>query len=184
MGEPHNPGDDALLALTPHEPEAFGTFYRRHEDAVLGYMLRRTRDPEWAADLVAETFAAALSSLHRYRPGREPAIAWLFGIARNVLGHSLRRGAVEDRARRRLGMERPELDERQRKDLEALLDDVAIEQLLASLPADQADAIRARYLGDETYEEIAGRTRSSEVAVRKRVSRGLAFLRARWKEER
>jgi len=37
-------------------------------------------------------------------PDKGPAIAWLYGIAGRQLAHAARRGAVEDRARRRLGM--------------------------------------------------------------------------------
>jgi hypothetical protein len=29
--------DDQLLMATPREPAAFGAFYRRHEDTVLGW---------------------------------------------------------------------------------------------------------------------------------------------------
>jgi DNA-directed RNA polymerase specialized sigma24 family protein len=96
--------DEELLAAVRHEPEAFGVFYRRHVDGLLGYFVRRTRDAELAADLTAETFAAALDGLRRFDARRGPAVAWLYGIARHRLATALRRGAVEDRARRRLGM--------------------------------------------------------------------------------
>src|SRR4051794_41404926 len=102
--------DEALLAVARREPAAFAVFYRRHVRALLGYFLRRTRDPELAADLTAETFAAALDGCHRFRPERGPAVGWLYGIARRQLAHAQRRGAGEDRARRRLGMAPPELD--------------------------------------------------------------------------
>ena len=68
-------------------------------------------DPELAADLAAETFAAALVAARRFRGGGAPASAWLVGIARNVLAGSVRRSRVEDRARRRLGMEPIALDD-------------------------------------------------------------------------
>jgi len=87
------------------DAEAFGLFYRRRVDAVLAFFLRRTGDRELAADLTAETFAAALSALSRYSPQRSPALAWLFTIAHHKLIDSIRRGQVEDRARRRLGIE-------------------------------------------------------------------------------
>jgi DNA-directed RNA polymerase specialized sigma24 family protein len=43
--------------------------------------MRRTRDAELAADLTAETFAAALAARARFDPGRGSASAWLFGLA-------------------------------------------------------------------------------------------------------
>ena len=52
--------DDELLA--GHDVASFALFYRRHVDAMLGFFSRRTRDAELAADLTAETFAAALAA--------------------------------------------------------------------------------------------------------------------------
>lgn len=63
--------DERLLASARAEPSAFGAFYRRHEDGVLSYFLGRVGDPEVAADLTAETFAAALTSAHRFRARRK-----------------------------------------------------------------------------------------------------------------
>jgi DNA-directed RNA polymerase specialized sigma24 family protein len=67
------------------------------------------------------------------------------------------------------------------------LDDEAIElvvttdgdvvELLQRLPADQRAAIEARVLDEQEYELIAAATQTSEAAIRKRVSRGLASLR-------
>src|SRR3954447_17185424 len=93
--------DDELLSRARRDPSAFGTFYERHERLVLGYFMRRTQDPELAADLAAETFAVALVAARKYRGDGAPASAWLVGIARNTLFSSLRRSQVEDRARRR-----------------------------------------------------------------------------------
>jgi RNA polymerase sigma-70 factor (ECF subfamily) len=50
---------------------------------------------------------------------------------------------------------------------------------LAALPPDQRAAVSARVLDDLEYEEIAVAARTSESVVRKRVSRGLAAMRAR-----
>src|SRR5688572_24452388 len=48
---------EALLAS--RDPAAFEVFYGRHVESLLGFFARRTHDPELAADLAAETFAAA-----------------------------------------------------------------------------------------------------------------------------
>ena len=70
--------DDLLLS---GDPEAFALFYRRRVQAVIGYFMRRTRDPDVAADLTSETFASTLVARRRYRSGGAPATAWLFTIA-------------------------------------------------------------------------------------------------------
>src|SRR3954467_5533590 len=84
--------DEDLLQATPEDPEAFGVFYRRHVDAVLSFFRVRTGDPELAADLMAETFAAALLAAPRFKRRREPAGAWVFTIARRKLIDPGRRG--------------------------------------------------------------------------------------------
>jgi RNA polymerase sigma-70 factor (ECF subfamily) len=175
--------DDDLLAAARAEPEAFAVLYRRHVTPLLAYFVRRTRDAELAADLTAETFAAALDGAHRFRADKGPAAAWLYGIARRQLSHAHRRGAVEDRARRRLGMAPLALTDEAIERVEALAAGDASAQILreglAELPADQREAVLARVLDEREYAEIATEARTSESVVRKRVSRGLAGLRSR-----
>lgn len=96
--------DEAILAGLDREPDRFARFYRRHVAALLDDLMERTRDPRLAADLCAETFAAALAEAHRFDARREPAVDWLHGIARRLLADVERRGVVPERARKRLGM--------------------------------------------------------------------------------
>ena len=55
---------DAELLSAP-DPEAIGVFYDRHETAVLAFFARRTRDPEAAAELAAETFADVVHQVRK-----------------------------------------------------------------------------------------------------------------------
>lgn len=165
---------------TADAPEAFGIFYRRHVEALLAYLLRRTSRPDLAADICAETFATVLERIQRFDPERGSGRGWLFSIAGNQLVDSVRSGQVEDRARRRLGIERRALTDRDLERIDALLDrpeddDVAV--LLGGLPDEQRIALEARVLQERDYTEIAATLAVSEAVVRKRVSRGLAFLR-------
>lgn len=173
--------DETLLASTAADPEAFGAFYRRHENAMLLFFLRRTESAEVAADLTAEVFAAALASSRRFKPGRSPAVAWLYGIANHKLASSRRRGRVEDRARRRLAMEPLVLTDEALKRVEALADaersGEVLKRLLAELPPDQHQAARSRILDERSYDEIAGELECSPAVVRQRVSRGLRTMR-------
>ena len=174
--------DEQLLAAAAAEAAAFATLYRRWERPMLGYFRRRTGDAELAADLTAEVFAAALSGCGRWRPGGAPAGAWLFTIAQRTLGKSRRRGAVEDRARRRLAMAPIELEDDDLRQIDRL-GDMSLVELLNALPDDQRNAVRARVLDEQRYDEIAEQLRCSSAVVRKRVSRGLAKLRDALEEE-
>jgi RNA polymerase sigma factor (sigma-70 family) len=172
--------DGELLAATASRPDAFAAFYDRYETAVVGYFTRRTGDPEVAGDLAAEVFAAALTAAHRYRPENPTAAGWLFTIARHTLSNSLRRGRVEARARRRVGISEAVAftsDELERVENAASASGWVLE-LLERLPAEQRDAVRARILDERSYPDIAGELEISELVIRKRVSRGLSNLRA------
>ncbi|MGK5550023.1 RNA polymerase sigma factor [Actinomadura kijaniata] len=84
------------------DPAAFEAFYRRHVDAVMRFVVRRVSDPHLAADLTADIFLAALDSAHTYVPGRGSELAWLYGIARNVVSAQHRKAATEARAASRI----------------------------------------------------------------------------------
>jgi RNA polymerase sigma-70 factor (ECF subfamily) len=170
------PTDEQLLAS--RETEDFAAFYDRHARTVLGYFARRTSDPQVAADLTAETFAAAIAAQHRYVPTDAPALAWLFAIAARRLADHHRRGAVDRRMRRALAMRTPRLTPEDAALVRVLADDAA-HVLLAELPAEQRDAVQAHVLDERTYPELAASLQLSEAAVRQRVSRGLAALRRR-----
>ena len=170
----------------PRQPETFAAFYRQHAAPLTAYFLRRTGNAEVAADLCAETFAAALEGASSFDPGKGPAVGWLYGIARRQLVYAARKGRVENRARRRLGMERLVLSDDGIERLEALAvsDSTAraLDELLAELPAEQREAIEARVLEERDYDEIAAASGASEPVIRKRVSRALSRLRSGLKE--
>src|SRR3954451_10641158 len=174
--------DERLLAGTRPAPAASAVFYRRHVDAVIRFHRARAREPELAADLAAETFAAALLASRRYRPELAPPAGWLYAIARHKLIDSVRRGQVEDRARRKLRMQPLELSDGDLERVEEIAEGGAALELLDELPEDVRAVLGARVIESRDYADIAGELRCSEQVVRKRVSRGLAQLRARLEE--
>ncbi len=166
----------------PRRPLAdFGAVYADHARSVLVFLARRTYDPELAMDLTAETFAQALSSQARFRGTTlDEERAWLFGIAHHVLSGSIRRSRSEDRALRRLGLERPVLDD---EDVASIVELAGLDELrgavaagLRTLPGKHRDAVRLRVVDELAYEEVARRLQISEPAARARVSRGLRAL--------
>jgi hypothetical protein len=62
--------DEELLEASGRDRTAFGEFYERTERGVLGFLVAATRSADLAADLTAETFVAALSSVGRVDPQR------------------------------------------------------------------------------------------------------------------
>lgn len=182
MGPEDPRTDEALLAATLTDPEAFAVFYRRHLRAVLAFLVARTGRPDLASDLAAETFAGALQSIARFEPTGS-ARGWLFAIASNKLRDSARRGAVVDRSRRALGMPVRGVTDPELERAEELIDAQRmagdLDALLTELPAEQREALRARIVDERDYRELAAEWNCSEAVVRQRVARGLSALRRR-----
>jgi RNA polymerase sigma-70 factor (ECF subfamily) len=85
------------------DPDAFEAFYRQHVEAVQRFVARRVGDREHAADLTAEVFVAAIESAAAFRPTRNgSAVAWLYGVARNVVANDRRRAGRERAATARV----------------------------------------------------------------------------------
>lgn len=180
MPDEEAPTDAELLAAAGDDPHLFGLFYDRHAAAVLRFLHRRTDCAETAADLCAETFAAAFVRRRRFRDTGAPARAWLYGIARNQLGHYLRRHRVADRYRRRLGTGPLDLSDDELERIEELADVAPyreeIRAAITQLPEGLAAAVVLRVGEDLSYAEVARRLGCSEGAARVRVSRGLHQL--------
>ncbi|MFI6515718.1 RNA polymerase sigma factor [Spirillospora sp. NPDC050679] len=76
--EPSHPPDE--------RQRRFEQVYAAHRTKILGYAMRRTADPQDAADVLAETFLIAWRKLDDV-PRGEAARLWLYGVARRVLAN-------------------------------------------------------------------------------------------------
>src|SRR5215469_16853010 len=69
--------------------ERFEAAYRELYAPICGYTLRRVREPEDAAEVIAETFATLWRRFDRCPQGDELR-PWLFGVARRVIANQRR----------------------------------------------------------------------------------------------
>jgi RNA polymerase sigma factor (sigma-70 family) len=126
--------DGQLLAATARgDAEAFGRFYRRHEQRVLGYAIARCANASDVADVVGETFLGALGSAARFHDDGGDAVPWLFGIARRAVAHQRRSFTRRQRLLGRLGA-LPSLNRDEAEAVDAAIDAARLApQLLAAL---------------------------------------------------
>jgi len=159
--------------------QSFEVVYRRHYPVVLAFLTKRVAEPELAADLLAETFAALFVLVRDpRRPLPESPVAWLLLTARHLLIDSYRRGQVESAARRRLAMRPVILEDADLVRIGEISEETSlVEELASQLPPEQVQALCARVLDERDYPTIASELRCSEAVVRKRVSRALRTLR-------
>jgi RNA polymerase sigma-70 factor, ECF subfamily len=167
-----NPNDERLLVEAAREdPARFGELYENNFERVYAYLARRARDRDEAQDLTAEVFHQALAGLGRYEWRGLPFIAWLLGIAANV---------VADRWQRAGRLQEVVTDELEQVGVE---DDVErramLYQIVDSLPADQRQVILWRFVGQKSLREMAAELGRSEGAIKQLQLRALQNLRER-----
>jgi RNA polymerase sigma-70 factor (ECF subfamily) len=156
------------------DAEAFARLVDRHYDRCARIAFRILGNREDAEEAIQDAFLRAFRALGSYQD-RERFSAWLTRIlvnqCRTVLSSVQRREAVFS-----------DLDLRDAElfaDAEAREGDwPELEHALAQLPADQREAIVLRYADDLTYEEMARVTGAGESALKMRVQRAFARLRA------
>jgi RNA polymerase sigma factor (sigma-70 family) len=177
--------DEALLcAAATGDRRAFAEFYDRHLPGLVAFFRSRVDSAELAFDLAAETFACVLAGAAGFDARRGSALGWTYSVARNLLIDTYRRRAASDKTRRRLQMQPVELCNSDIDHIERLAQSGASDLVaaLSKLPADEREAIVARVLLEQSYEEIAATGACSQSVVRQRVSRGLKKIRYRMEE--
>ena len=134
--------DAQLLRAAHTDSKAFRELYDRYAVRMYRFHLARSRDADAAHDLTAETFAQAWLGRTRFEDvAGGSAGPWLFGIARNVLSASVRRGRLERSASSRLGiLERLDREPAAVEPEETWLE--GLDEALAELPESQLDALR------------------------------------------
>ncbi len=165
---------DIILQVLAGDAEAFALLVDRHYDRCARVAFRILGNREDAEEAIQDAFLRAYRALGSYED-RERFSAWLTRIlvnqCRSVLSKvrrsealfiELELGHVGDFAAQ-------EPDDGSWPDLE---------RALAQLPADQREAIVLRFADDLTYEQMARVTGAGESALKMRVQRAFARLRA------
>jgi len=153
----------------------FSRLYRDHEREILRYALRRSTDPQDAADVVAETFLVAWRRLGEV-PVDEEARLWLYATARRVLANHQRGVKRRTRLAERL---REEL--RKQLPLQAVAERPVLEALATMSDADR-ELLMLVGMEELSPSEAACVLGVSTMAARTRLHRARRRLRARLSE--
>ncbi len=152
----------------------FGGLYKRYVTPVFRYLYSRTGNVHAAEDITAQTFLVALETFDRFR-GDGHFSSWLFGIARNKAVDYFRQqkptSIVEDAA-----------DATENTDplIAAIRSEEAriVAKVIRSLPEEEQELLRLRFLAEMSFREIAHLMQRSEEAVKKTTYRLLARLKS------
>jgi RNA polymerase sigma-70 factor (ECF subfamily) len=149
----------------------FAELYENNFERVYAYIARRVGSREEAQDLTADVFHRALANLPRFEWRGLPFIAWLLGIAANLLS---------DRWRRSVRRQEVVADDLEQVGTEDDLEQRAmLYQLVETLPEDQRCVIILRFVGQKSLREIAADLGRSDGAIKQLQLRALLNLRER-----
>lgn len=167
------------------DPAAFARLYDAYYPTIYNYILRRTADPEAAADVTADTFFKALDKLWQFRWQGLPFSAWLYRIATNEVNRHYRRkrpvASLEELASS--GFE-PSEGSTPEDELMAIEDELARHEAyracvaaMKSLDSRYQDVLSLRFFEHKKLSEIAEILGKPEGTVKSLLHRGIALLR-------
>ena len=163
-----------LIEAARGDIAAIKPLYDRWVQPVYRFSLSRIGDPADAEDVTSQVFLSVCRSLSDYR-GKGSFGAWVFTIARNKIHDHYRKTKpwqhldAEPQDFEFLPVEAEGSDPAERAELRAHI---------GSLPENEQELLRLRYVAGLTYEEAGQVLGLSAGAARKRIFRLLARLRA------
>ena len=153
--------------------DEFERLYATEAAGLFSFLAYRTGDRSLAEDLLADAFERALRSRGRFDRRRGSQKTWLYAIALNVLRDHARRAAAEARALERAGgpeqAGHAELAHVEHRD--------TVQRALATLSAEEREAVALRFGADLTVPEMARVLGEPLTTVEGRVYRALRKLR-------
>lgn len=158
----------------------FERIYRDNVDVVTAFFARRTTQAQTVADLTADTFVAAITSLATFDPRKGTARAWVLGIARRVFAaHCESMSRHQDQVSRLAG--RRDLEADQIEELEAKIDaqrtSRQLFQALAAMPETDRVAVELVDVAGLKPGEAAAALGIPAGTLRMRLMRARARLR-------
>lgn len=178
--------DEALMvAIVARDEPAFAVLYDRYADLVYSASLRVLTDTQLAEDATQDIFVRLWRRPESFIAERGRFISWLMSVARNRAVDELR---ARGRRRRREGPQCTEYED----DLIALLpsedadpvraaqlheEQIAVRRALTGLPPDQRVALELAYFRGMTQQEIAASLDEPLGTVKTRIRLGMQKLR-------
>jgi RNA polymerase sigma-70 factor (ECF subfamily) len=165
-----------IVRVSIRDRAAFDLLYRRTSAKLFGVCLRVLRDRAEAEEALQEVFVKVWARADRFAASDLSPITWLVAIARN---HAIDR--LRSRRERPAGIEAAAAvaDERPGPEAQAIAggERDRIHRCLEELDDDRAAAVRAAYLGGDSYAELAERHSVPLNTMRTWLRRSLMKLR-------
>jgi RNA polymerase sigma-70 factor (ECF subfamily) len=164
------------MAMSPSDEATFRSLYSLTFDAVARYCLRRL-PADVAHDAVADVYLVAWRRIDDVPAGDE-ALAWLYGVARNVIRNATRSGRRSERLQARLTAHRPGHDPGPEPLVVRRDEDERLLRALDTLRETDREIVSLRAFEELTFAEIGCAVGCSPEAAKKRFARATRRLRS------
>ncbi|RLS53431.1 MAG: RNA polymerase sigma factor [Planctomycetota bacterium] len=159
--------DQALmLSVQAGDPSPFSELVDRYRPRLLRFACSALYNRDSAEDLVQETFLAVFQARHTYDPTFAVS-TWVWTIHLNLVRRTRQRLSTRIRHESRCSPRSLAPTDYRDEDREQL------NAWLAQIPEAEADALRLRFFGELTFEQIALSMESSLGGAKLRVKNGL-----------
>jgi RNA polymerase sigma-70 factor (ECF subfamily) len=170
---PAESGGGEIKALRNRDPDAWRQLFEHEMRPIYRYAFGRLGDVGRAEDATAEVFENAWQHVESFTDRGLPPRAWLFGIARNVVGTHWRRWFRQPPQLSLGAFDAPS------KDGVVDYDNLDLSRAISQLEPSHAEVINLRFLHDLSLQEAAAALNVTVDAVKGRQARALSALRDR-----
>jgi len=158
-----------MLLVQAGDHARFSALVDRFRARLVRFAASSLHDRQAAEDLAQETFLAVYQARHTYNP--EFAVStWIWTILLNLVKRERERRARRAQLETRAGERQPAAWAPQPEEREQL------DAWLSQIPDAEADALRLRFFGELSFDEIAQSMESSVSGAKLRVRNGLQRL--------
>ena len=164
--------EELMIAYQNGDIEAFRSLYQRHEERVMGYLVKRLNSVDEAEEVFQDLFVKLHEKKHKYREDT-PFLPWFFVVIRNTMIDYIRR--VKRKEGRLLFAE--ELVNRASNEGEKKWDINEAVSEMSGLSDVQQRALLLRFKEGFEFDEIAADLETSAENARQIISRGVRKLK-------
>lgn len=169
-------GKQIVAIAAKADMAAFQALFQSYSPRIRAYLIKLTRNPQAAEDLMQETMLAIWRKAGQFDPARGAASAWIFTIARNIWIDAWRK-----QRRPEIDPDDPALAADPEPDAAKLIElrqsRDALHKAMQTLPPEQIDLIRLSFFEEASHSTIASQLGLPIGTVKSRIR--LAFGRLR-----
>lgn len=163
--------------LLQRDRKAFERLYDDYSSAIYGLMLKILRDEAQAEDALQDAFVRIWQKIHTYDVSKGRLFTWMLNLARNIAIDKLRANTSR-RAELTTSLQVQHTDSRGPSSSMSI-DHIGINEMVATLPADQKMVIDLIYYLGYTQAEVAEEFGIPLGTVKSRVRLAMNHLRSK-----